>query len=790
MKNVFFELEVLKTSKLIRKGEHVVVGYCTTYDLDSDKTIITPKAIADAKDDLLKYSTVLFNHDTERPIGKVVNTAIDHTGLLVEIVISKEEKEIWNKVKEGIINKFSIKGRASDFEEVVGHDGEKILKINKLELYEVSLVSVPANAEAKTISWYVAKSLKDMSKLKKKDSKLQEVRPASGSPETEIEEVLKIMKTGDIISTLKTALTKKTVNGMSKTIKNLLDKISASYPCPEKIKKAKNELIDKLKKVVKKASDDDKEVIEDVINTLSKSGYGSHGYYGYIPGYGQYYSPYRYLSPKKASDEFDFADESDTRPIFQLNTYGKISLDDEGTFRKQVLKKGKWYHWSAEGGILNITAEKIAQIIKNFKDHVLDNVTIPLTHTTNPAMNTGEVVKLIETKDGLDAVCKIKDKSIAKKIKDGLIKSISASIDPNYQDKKTGKFTGPVLLHTALVHEPYIKGMKGFVPLSDDFKNRPVFVLEDEAITPAQNFLILKELVEKIAQKLDIQADNDKIKDMKKLKLTLELELPKELTTDIEKSAYTTCVGKKLKEGMSFNDAVKFCIKKVKKGDEETDKKEEKEGETKEEVKEEIKKEVKKDISEDTSEKSEEDEVSEKESSKEEETEEVSKEKVSEETAEEKTSEEETKEEAEKSKEKPEEESEESAQQEKVELADAERVYDKFLKAGKLVPAQKDTIISLLTSKNVVELGDKAVDIRKALETFLENQPQIINFEEKGTSETSGETKLPLKKEEVMPEDVKDFYVKKMNLSEENADIAWHDAKKLAETERKKSTIF
>jgi len=217
MKNIFFELEVLKTSKIVRKGEHVVVGYAMTSDLDSDDTIITTEAIELAKDDLLKYSTVLFNHDTERPIGKVVSAKVDKKGLLVEVVISKEEEEIWNKIKEGIINKFSIKGRASDFDEVDGRNGEKIVKIDKIELYEVSLVSVPANAEAKTISWYVAKSLKNMSKTKEK-KELQKEKSISDDSEAEIDKVLEAMKTGDTVLALKKALKKKTVVGMSKII--------------------------------------------------------------------------------------------------------------------------------------------------------------------------------------------------------------------------------------------------------------------------------------------------------------------------------------------------------------------------------------------------------------------------------------------------------------------------------------------------------------------------------------------------------------------------------------------
>ncbi|MBU0910748.1 MAG: hypothetical protein KJ717_14365, partial [Proteobacteria bacterium] len=141
------------------------------------------------------------------------------------------------------------------------------------------------------------------------------------------------------------------------------------------------------------------------------------------------------------------------------------------------------------------TSETIDNIIKNFKKKVIENVFVPLTHTNDPLKNSGEVVTLEKTDDGLDAIIEIKDESVAEKIKNGLIKSISASLDPNYRIKKTNKFSGPTLLHTALVAEPYIKGMKNFIALSEEFSERPVIQLEDEE----PNFIsLLKSLKDNI----------------------------------------------------------------------------------------------------------------------------------------------------------------------------------------------------------------------------------------------------------------------------------------------------
>ena len=188
--NFKFEMGFNRISNIVNKRENtkrrIIKGHASTNDKDRADDIITMDALIKAKGDLLKQGsrTIFFNHDRSKPIGKVISTHVDDIGLLVKIVLSKEENEIWNKVKEGIINKFSIKGRAADSEEVIGLNNKKILQLNNLELFEVSLVSVPANVEAKTISWYIMKSLKNMTKKKKKE----EIKAKKTKSEEDVED--------------------------------------------------------------------------------------------------------------------------------------------------------------------------------------------------------------------------------------------------------------------------------------------------------------------------------------------------------------------------------------------------------------------------------------------------------------------------------------------------------------------------------------------------------------------------------------------------------------------------
>src|SRR3990172_6659038 len=145
-----FEPEIIKAApaKTAQTGEFSVWAYASTYDVDSDDCQITRTALEGAKDDLIEYNTVLFNHNYDKPVGRVVETKIDNKGLLVRIVISSTEQDLIGKIQDGTISKLSISGRALEWSETVPDEsGRSILQITKIRLFEVSMVSVPANKE-------------------------------------------------------------------------------------------------------------------------------------------------------------------------------------------------------------------------------------------------------------------------------------------------------------------------------------------------------------------------------------------------------------------------------------------------------------------------------------------------------------------------------------------------------------------------------------------------------------------------------------------------------------------
>lgn len=138
-----------------------VRGYASTSDVDRQDEVITRDALKNAEGDLIRNSTVFFEHNYSQPIGKTVKAYLDSKGLFIEAYISKTLPKIRILIQEGILNRFSIGGRVLEADTVFDEkSGKEVTRILKLELFEVSLVGVPANSEAKVLDC-VLKSVMD-----------------------------------------------------------------------------------------------------------------------------------------------------------------------------------------------------------------------------------------------------------------------------------------------------------------------------------------------------------------------------------------------------------------------------------------------------------------------------------------------------------------------------------------------------------------------------------------------------------------------------------------------------
>jgi HK97 family phage prohead protease len=127
-------------------GELRIAGYASTDSIDRQSDRILPTAWT--RGGLQNYKNnpiLLFNHDYNKPIGKVIEVTTDSRGLKIKGIISKSAGDIYNLVKEGVLSTFSVGFLVKDADYDKSADG---LVVKDAELLEVSVVSVPANQDA------------------------------------------------------------------------------------------------------------------------------------------------------------------------------------------------------------------------------------------------------------------------------------------------------------------------------------------------------------------------------------------------------------------------------------------------------------------------------------------------------------------------------------------------------------------------------------------------------------------------------------------------------------------
>lgn len=135
--------------KALAEETRTITGWATTPETDRQGDIVEPRGV--------KYKNplvLLWQHDHEKPIGTVEFGKPTAKGVPFTATVAKVEEpgtlkdrvdEAWQSVKAGLIRAVSIGFRALDFEPIAGTYG---LRYKETEVYELSLVSVPACAGA------------------------------------------------------------------------------------------------------------------------------------------------------------------------------------------------------------------------------------------------------------------------------------------------------------------------------------------------------------------------------------------------------------------------------------------------------------------------------------------------------------------------------------------------------------------------------------------------------------------------------------------------------------------
>jgi len=142
---------VVKETSVEQRGTDVVVisGYANRYLDDNGKLVVDRSEESvlpqgyDLKD-YMKNPILLYSHDKQKPIGKIINIDIRVDGLYIEAEVHKfMNDKAYYGVLNGILKTFSIGFQILDYAEVDG-----VYLWTQTKLLEVSIVSVPDNQDS------------------------------------------------------------------------------------------------------------------------------------------------------------------------------------------------------------------------------------------------------------------------------------------------------------------------------------------------------------------------------------------------------------------------------------------------------------------------------------------------------------------------------------------------------------------------------------------------------------------------------------------------------------------
>jgi len=136
-----FKKDIYIPIQKIDDEQHMVYGWASTPDIDSDGEIIKAEALQKALPGYMKFPTIREMHQA-KVAGTTKQADASDKGLYIGAYIPVGDA--WQKVKEGLYRGFSIGGN------VLKRVGNVIQDI---ELVEISLVDVPANKAAVVELW-------------------------------------------------------------------------------------------------------------------------------------------------------------------------------------------------------------------------------------------------------------------------------------------------------------------------------------------------------------------------------------------------------------------------------------------------------------------------------------------------------------------------------------------------------------------------------------------------------------------------------------------------------------
>ena len=155
MKHKYKEFALIKSTEDDEKSAGTISGYFSTYDRipDSYGDVIAPGAFTETikkREESGHPFPLCWNHDLNQIIGKVDSIEDDEKGPLMtasffNTQLAQEKREL---VKSGVVYQFSFAYDVLEAGPTELEDGIKAYELKKLDLFEVSIVPIPANQNA------------------------------------------------------------------------------------------------------------------------------------------------------------------------------------------------------------------------------------------------------------------------------------------------------------------------------------------------------------------------------------------------------------------------------------------------------------------------------------------------------------------------------------------------------------------------------------------------------------------------------------------------------------------
>lgn len=181
----FQSLRETKSVQALEDWAVEISWYASTKDKDRWWDIVEPKAFQSALERYMTNPIVLLQHKTDKPIGIVEEADIDDNWLFIKAKISQNTDWVIDLIKNWVLRAFSIWYSIKDYETDVReladwtYDMTNIIK--DLELYEISVVSVPMNPYA------LSKSIEDSLEIEESEEQADE-EVADNVEEEKVEE--------------------------------------------------------------------------------------------------------------------------------------------------------------------------------------------------------------------------------------------------------------------------------------------------------------------------------------------------------------------------------------------------------------------------------------------------------------------------------------------------------------------------------------------------------------------------------------------------------------------------